>query len=309
MNDGNRSDTSAATAGMSLPRPGDEIELNAAPMPVSLPYFSRHALSVLSAGFFISSFPSPDLGWLAWIALVPLLIACHGTSARRAAALGFLNGFVAAFGIYNWLFQLPAFGWRHAFVLATYVALYPSLFCFALAIFARWRAPLILSAPALWTIVEYLRANAGFLALPWGTLAQAQHENLAILQFASIAGEPGVTFLVVLGNATIAEMILRRRWRGPMIAAMILILAHAWGAWELRSATAEPNIKVAVIQPNIQIYERATPATREAIFKRLEELTRNAAESKPALIVWPESAIPGNLQSYPHTQARLWLWK
>ena len=56
--------------------------------------------------------------------------------------------------------------------------------------------------------VEYLRANAGFLALPWGTLAQAQHKNLAILQFASIAGEPGVTFLVALGNAAIAEIIL-----------------------------------------------------------------------------------------------------
>src|SRR6185436_6288127 len=120
---------------------------------------ARCTLALLSAGFLICSLPSPDIGWLAWIALVPLLIACNGVGPWRASAIGFVNGFVASFGIYNWLFQLPAFGWRHAFVLATYVALYPTLFSFALAISNRWRVPLILSTPALWTLVEYLRAN------------------------------------------------------------------------------------------------------------------------------------------------------
>jgi apolipoprotein N-acyltransferase len=39
--------------------------------------------------------------------------------------------------------------------------------------------------------------------------------------------------------------------------------------------------------------------------ERLEQLTRTAAADRPTLIVWPESAIPGNLHSDPMLIARL----
>jgi apolipoprotein N-acyltransferase len=286
----------------------------------------RVVFALLSAGLLICSLPASDIGWLAWFGLVPLLIACDGIAPKHAAAIGFVSGFVLAFGIYNWLFQLPAFGLRHAFVLAAYVAVYPALFCATLAVFNRWRAPLIFSAPTLWVAVEYLRANAGFLALPWGTLAQAQHKNLAILQFASIAGEPGVTFLVALGNAAIAEIILnvlsrssaaplwRREgqrgifgtvdrqtiaavWRRVFIVTAIIALAHGWGAYVLYGDRPETIIRVSAIQPNIQIAERESKQGTALSFKRLEQLTQSAAGSKPGLIVWPESAVAGNLLS------------
>ncbi len=286
----------------------------------------KFALALLSSVLTVCSLPSPDIGWLAWVALVPLLIACDGIAPKHAATIGFVSGFASAFGIYNWLFQLPAFGWRHAFVLAAYVAIYPMLFCVVLAVFNRWRAPLIFSAPALWVAVEYLRANAGFLALPWGTLAHAQHKNLAILQFASIAGEPGVTFLVALGNAAIAEIILnvlsrssaaplwKREgqrgifgaddrqtipvvWRPVFIVMVIIALAHGWGAYVLYGDRPETTIRVSAIQPNIQIAERESKQGTALSFKRLEQLTQSAAESKPGLIVWPESAVAGNLLS------------
>src|SRR6185369_10457870 len=170
------------------------------------------------------------------------------------------------------------------------------LFSFALAISNRWRVPLLLSTPALWTLVEYLRANAGFLALPWGTLAHAQHQNLAILQFASIAGEHGVTFLVALGNSVIAQLVLNwmakslsysSLWktearedfpnrttaakspsiplfhrgkqtvsRDLVLAILIIAAVHAWGALVLFTAHTGPKIRVAAVQPNIQIAER-----------------------------------------------------
>lgn len=308
------------------------------PTLLSVARLRRIGLSFTSAGLLICSLPSPDIGWLAWIALVPLLLACHGLRPLRAGGIGFVHGFVAAFGIYNWMFQLPAFGWRHAFVLAAYLALYPMLFCFALAVFNRWRAPLLLTAPALWTLVEYLRANAGFLALPWATLAHTQHENLAILQFASFAGEHGVTFLVALGNAAIAQMfvslgiftteaqrtqssgsdsdsdflrkhILRtlrpQRLRGEfsvfdpktIIGVSIIALAHTWGAWVLYSEPTGPTLRVAAIQPNIQIAERESKEGPAKSFERLIQLTKTAAVSRPELIVWPESAVAGNLHT------------
>lgn len=252
-------------------------------------------LVLASALLVICSLPSPDIGWLGWVALVPLIIAIQGQSPLGAAGLGLAFGTVSSFGIYGWLFEVPSFDMRHAIVLAFYVGLYPAAWCAATVWLTRRQMPLIVAAPVLWVAVDYLRAHAGFLALPWGTLAQTQHSHLAILQVASLGGEQAVTLLVALANAALAAMILRRERQATMLAGIVLAIAHLWGASELYTASQRVTIKVTAIQPNIQIGERETEEGRRANLERLEQLTRTAAADHPTLIVWPESAIPGDL--------------
>lgn len=255
----------------------------------------RGGLALLSAGLLVVSLPSPDIGWLGWCALVPLLLAIQGLRPGQAAALGLLTGIVASFGIYGWLFEVPSFDVRHAVLLALYVGVYPAVWAAATAWALRQEIPLLICAPVLWLLVDYLRGHAGFLALPWGTLAQTQHRNLPLLQIANLIGEHGVTFLVALGNAALAAFCLRRERRFATAALLILAIVHGWGASELFSPTAGRSMTVAAIQPNIQIGDRTTEAGRDANLTRLEQLTREAASSFPDLIVWPESAIPGDL--------------
>lgn len=266
---------------------------------------SRVLLALLSAALLICSLPAPDNGWLGWVALVPLMLACQGLRPRSAAGLGLIFGIVASFGIYGWLFEVPSFDMRHAIVLALYVGAYPAAWCAATAWVTHRHISFTLAAPALWVTIDYLRAHAGFLALPWGTLAQTQHHNLPILQIASLAGEQAVTFLVVLGNAALVSLILQRAQQGALVAGVILALAHLWGASVLFSEQLGPTIRVVAIQPNILIGERKTEAGRRENMNRLEQLTHAAAADRPNLIVWPESAIPGNLQSDPLLIARL----
>ena len=256
---------------------------------------TRVLLALLSAALLALSLPSPDIGWLGWCALVPLLLATQGLRPGQAAVHGLLTGIVAGFGIYGWLFEVPSFDLRHAVLLALYVGAYPAIWAFATAWALRRNFPLLLSAPVLWLVFDYLRGHAGFLALPWGTLAQTQHRNLPLLQIASVIGEHGVTFLVALGNAALAAFCLKQERRPAMVAALVLVTVHVWGAAELFSPASGQSITVAAIQPNIHIGERATEAGRTANLARLERLTREVASSHPNLIVWPESAIPGDL--------------
>jgi apolipoprotein N-acyltransferase len=267
--------------------------------------FVRGGLALVSAALLIASLPAPDIGWLGWVALVPLMIAIHELPPTRAAALGLLTGIVGSFGIYGWLFEVPSFDMRHAVLLALYVGAYPAVWSAATAWLTLRHIPLIIAAPSLWLLLDYLRAHAGFLALPWGTLAQTQHRNLALLQVASLIGEHGVTFLVTLGNAALANLILRREQREVLAAGLILAIAHGWGAEVLSTAPQGQTIKVAAIQPNIQIADRSTEAGRSANLQHLEQLTRSVATQRPALIVWPESAIPGDLSSDPQLVERL----
>ncbi|HMV57574.1 MAG TPA: apolipoprotein N-acyltransferase [Nitrospira sp.] len=253
------------------------------------------ALALLSAALLVVSLPSPDIGWLGWGALVPILLAIQGLSPGRAAALGLLTGVLASFGMYGWLFEVPSFDLRHAVLLALYVGAYPAIWASATSWALRRDIPLLLCAPVLWLLIDYLRGHAGFLALPWGTLAQTQHRNLALLQTASMIGEHGVTFLVALGNAALAALCFRRERTYATVALLILVTAHAWGATELFSPASGRSIRVAALQPNIQVGDRTTEAGREANLARLERLTREAASARPDLIVWPESAIPGDV--------------
>lgn len=257
--------------------------------------FAKVLLALASALLLICSLPSPDVGWLGWVALVPLMLACYDLPPMRAAQLGLLFGVVSSFGIYGWLFEVPSFDLRHAVVLSLYVGLYPTAWSAAVAWTTRRQVPLFVAAPILWVAIDYVRAHAGFLALPWGTLAQTQHANLPVIQVASLGGEHAVTFLVAFGNASLANMMLRREPRAVMIAGILVALAHLWGAGILHPASQEAALTITAIQPNIQIAERETEEGRRANLERLEQLTRRAAADRPALIVWPESAIPGDL--------------
>ncbi|MFT4571291.1 MAG: apolipoprotein N-acyltransferase, partial [Candidatus Binatia bacterium] len=61
------------------------------------------AATVASALLFIVAFPPLHLRALAWVALVPFLLAVRNASVPRAAALAALWGMIAAYGVTDWL--------------------------------------------------------------------------------------------------------------------------------------------------------------------------------------------------------------
>ncbi len=249
------------------------------------------SLALLSSALITLSFPSPDQGWLAWVALVPLLLGCRGLRPRAAFGLGFLTGLGATAGTFAWIFEVPGFGVHHFLLCAAYLALYPAFWCAGVSRLTRGRLPLALTAPALWVALDYLRAHNGFLAFPWASLAHSQHRNLAVLQVAAIAGEYGIVFLVVLGSLVIADVMAGRRWRSAGVGALAILMVHAWGAIALGRQPAEATLRVAAIQPSIRREEQTSEGGRAAAFDRLARLSRSAAAGRPALIAWPESAV------------------
>ena len=260
-------------------------------MKLDPPFVVRCAAGIASGAALSLAFASAELGGLAWIALVPLLVVAPRSNARQAFVAGFVCGSVAAYGVFGWLFVVPAFGAAQFIVLGLYVALYPACWCAGVAMLARRRVPLAIGAPALWVALDMLRSHAGFLALPWATLAQSQQANLAALQVAALGGEAAVTFVVVLGNVAIASLLQRRSWRSALAAAAAVGGVHAGGALVLASDDGFVPVAVAAVQPSIGLQERDTESGRAAIWQRLQRLTQQAAQSQPALIVWPETAV------------------
>jgi len=62
----------------------------------------RELLAALSGVLLALSFPKFGRGFVAWIAIAPLLISLHGVSGARAFRLGYVTGAVSSLGLLYW---------------------------------------------------------------------------------------------------------------------------------------------------------------------------------------------------------------
>ena len=66
--------------------------------------FDRRGWLAIFSGILIAlSFPNPGLAFLAWISLIPLLIAMEESTPREAFRIGLTCGITAYAGILYWL--------------------------------------------------------------------------------------------------------------------------------------------------------------------------------------------------------------
>jgi apolipoprotein N-acyltransferase len=253
----------------------------------------------------VLSFPKFGQGVVAWIALVPLLLALPGTSGWRAVRLGYVTGAVSAFGLLYWTsfvvvqyggLSLPV-GAAIMAALCLAVALFPALFAWAqarvLATFGGWG---LLGAPLLWVGTELLRAHTLF-EFPWCLLGYSQYRNLPVIQIASVTAVYGVSFLVVAASALVAFAAQERRPapRRTALLGLALLVGGAWagGAWAMERPRPETGrIRVGLVQASIRQDEKWVPGKAEDNVARHLALTDEAAAQGARLVVWPESAVP-----------------
>jgi len=201
-------------------------------------------LPVFSGLLLLLSFPEINLGFLAWIALVPLLLAIHNRSWRTAFGQGFLAGLVFYAGSLSWVVNAMQLYGHVPFtvsyvvmlLLAAYCALYLALFTGLL----RWMSTgftsiFLWGAPALWVALELARTYL-FSGFPWALLGYSQYDQLPVIQIADITGVYGVSFLVVLTNILLAQVLQM----GLAQVSLLEAFSTAIGAWpriRLSSAT------------------------------------------------------------------------
>ncbi|MFH1039527.1 MAG: apolipoprotein N-acyltransferase [PVC group bacterium] len=256
-----------------------------------------------------------SLAPLAWIALIPLIVTLSGRRTREGAVLGWLAGVVSGYGGMYWLARVTVPGYG---VLGFYLALYPAAWGGWISWLSRRRPGWIWwAAPAGWTALEYLRTYflTGF---PWNLLGISQARHLPLIQIASVTGVYGVSFLVVLANASLAGSILAFRRRGartgrfflhgyPVLVAA-LVIGAVWGCGyrvllldALKSTRGVP-LRVALIQGGVLQELKWQPSRAADHLETYLGLSRQALASGPGLIIWPESALPYYLEEQESVQ-------
>ena len=249
------------------------------------------ALAVLGfAPFYI--FPAPN------IALVGLIILWTKTeSAKTRFKLGFCFGLgLYGVGIYWIYISLHTFGgmpWWFAsfctFCLCAFMALFPAL----VGLFTTRFGSLIISAPILWGLSDWVRSWI-FTGFPWLTMGYSQVPHSPLAGYMPIVGVYGVSVITVFIAAIIGIGLANKPhdliWKRNVIAIVILTIV-AGGLLKIVEWTSPIGkpISVALLQGNIAQDEKWSPQIAQAT---IDQYMQMIMASKAQLIVTPETALP-----------------
>jgi apolipoprotein N-acyltransferase len=290
----------------------------AEPLPGSTPIRWALPIVLLSTVLSVLCFPSfmslEGLGFLAFAALVPLLIVFQANSLGWAVFYGLSFGALQTMLLNYWL-------GTYSLVTLQLVTVAFLFFYLAFLIPALWlykNLPRIgfLILPIAWTGFEYLR-SIGFLGYPWGLWGVTQYQFTALAQIAAVTGVWGLSFIVLLINAALAaplggmlglasagNLVIRstdgavrqvdRGLAAALISSLVFLLVLGFGAISVGRLESKPVAKLprlALVQQNADPRKHDYRRT----FNTLVDLTDRAVRQNPDLIVWSETAFVPNI--------------
>lgn len=267
----------------------------------------RLLLVLLSAGLYALAFPPWDFTWLCAVALIPFLLALRGLPLWRSAMLGTVWGTVMIHAIGHWVPIAIAVYWEQplwfgfAFSLTAGIA-FIGAYGAGFAICATWISARcaglarVTMLTLLWVTWEFARARV-LTGDPWLLIGYALAPYPELIQIADLGGIYLVSFVLAFANSAIAEIIPPAR-RGEhkggavLAAAALLVLTLAYGRYRLTQPFPEiPSIPIAIVQGNNNL---GSQWKAEHYGKGLDaylQLSAGAAQQRPAVLIWPESAV------------------
>jgi len=277
--------------------------------------WKTHLFSIMSGVLLFLSFPKFDLHYLIWISLIPLLFALRGKNLSEAFLAGLITGFVYNTGIIYWVtFVVVHYGYLPLSIgifvmllLSFYLSLYVALFAFGVVFLKKRGIGEIVSAPLLWTILEYGKSHL-LTGFPWENLAHSLHGQLSFIQIADITGIYGITFLIVFINCLLFGLMTfkgRKAILSELLVGVILLGATlGYGFYrisDIEKATKNTDpVNISLVQGNIDQSVKWDPLYQSKTLNLYRQLSIEAAESKPRIIVWPETAAPFFFQDNNH---------
>ncbi len=278
-------------------------------------------LAIVAGVAMWASFPPLDFAPLAWLAPVPWLLLVRLKRPTRwmhaATYLGALCFTVPALQWMRYGDPLMYFAW---ILLAVYVAAYVPVFIGISRIAVhRWKMPLLIVAPVVWTGLEYLR---GFLitGFGWYYLGHTQYRWTELIQMSDLFGAYGVSFVVMLFASAIALQIpqrylrkfrlvpelqkedepaaapVKRPFRQLIVASALLATVVGYGYFRRSQADFQPGPRVALVQGNFKAAMHIPREQYEESYLVHNELTSYAVKQQPDVIVWPEGMFRYALQ-------------
>ena len=252
-------------------------------------------LTLLTAVALTLAFPPFRLGFLAYWGVIPFLLLLENKGPGPAFRWGYLTGLLFSLLALYWISWTTLPG---AIATITVHPLYYSLFAVLLIPMRRlWPTGYLIAVPFLWTAIEYLK-SLGDLGFPWLTLGYTQTYYLQLIQYASFTSVYGVSFWVVCLNVLLLAMWQFRENKrllfGLAATLLLFFVIPYFYSLAVMQHSEEPKeqIRVGLVQGNVDPYQKWEKNFVEQNFQIFETLSRQLTKNQPDVVIWPETATP-----------------
>ncbi len=265
-----------------------------------------YILTLFSAIIYFYSFPPYTAGYAAFLSLTPFFYALTKTdSIIKAALTGLIWGtalsVLLSIPLYNALiteYDFTTFFSTLLIIITVYLpyAIVYSLFGISFKFFyekAGIYFPVF--AASIWILIDYSMSILPIF-IPWGFAGYTQTFN-RFIQIIDITGIYGVSFLVVLINSLVIDIILHNKYYVKLSILIILIISSStiYGYLRIENINKSINssnnkLTAAVIQGNFSSDEKWDKNNTSAVINTYINLTKKII-GKADIIVWPETVL------------------
>ncbi|MHB1458526.1 MAG: apolipoprotein N-acyltransferase [Armatimonadota bacterium] len=258
-------------------------------------------MMLISGGLLALSYPYADVYILAWFIPAILIWRISRCTIRMSIVYGlaFGTGFFITL-----LYWLSIFGMLPLIALAIYQGCFIALFAFIVRLrfqnIGNWQR--LIAVPALWVSIEWLR-SLGMFGFTWGDMGYSQYKAIPIIQMASVTGIWGISFVIVLFNTALADLITHRSdperksvmLRMSSVITLILVLICYGIIRSNDSIPAGKTIKAAIIQGNIDQDAEEDSVFIDRSWSEYSSMSADAGRNGADIIIWPETVAPGSM--------------
>lgn len=280
----------------------------------------NYILILLSAFMMGLSFTFKESSLIAWVGLVPYFYVVFNEklTSKKAFKYGIAYGVTFYLFLLLWLFEMYPLNWLglsnkdsiivivlgwigFSLIEGGFLSLIPIIFKFTKGKKYYFN---IISISFIWILIEWIQ-GLGILGFNWGKIAVSQAPNTYIIQSASLLGSLFISFLVVIINAMIATIIIKRKEnlhiKNLVIGIALIFTSNiAFGYYNLNKEYDDRRIDVSVVQGNISSSEKWKSNALDDSLVTYERLSKEALDNAKMegkeieLMIWPETAMPVN---------------
>jgi len=260
-------------------------------------------ISGILLGASYPSYPFIHLEILAWIGMIPFLLDIKNETHFRTF---FSKSYVLMFtltAVAVWWISISTVigGILTLFAQSVFMTI-PLIVFFYLKKWVKWPFAL-LALPFIWTAWEWIYLDMD-ISFGWLTIANSQSNLIWLVQYVDLFGAWAISFWLILFNAL--GVLLYEKHQANfktskfardvsfLLGLMVLpALLYSIYCFSSENNEKKETLKVTVVQPNIDPFEKWKTMTRKDILVRHMQLTDSAVvNSHPDMVLWPETAIP-----------------
>ena len=156
--------------------------------------------------------------------------------------------------------------------------------------------------PIHWITVEYLLTLTD-LKFPWLTLGHSLAKFTAFIQVADLIGSYGLSLIILYINVILFKAAenfsqsFSKSIRLVLVSILIFCVIIFYGFIKINNSTQQKTIKVGIVQPNLDPWEKWQTGGLTDLLNDYFELSDTCIKQGAKIVIWPETALPVYLLS------------